>query len=128
MTIQPDYIIIDDETLHTVVCKYQIARVHDKATVKTFTDPQKGLDYLKEFISEPIKNKTIVLLDINMPGLSGWELLDEIESTEQIPFDKLSIYMHTTSINPIDEEATKANPHIAGFIPKPLTVEALQAI
>ncbi len=128
MTIQPDYIIIDDETLHTVVCKYQIARVHDKATVKTFTDPQKGLDYLKEFIREPIKNKTIVLLDINMPGLSGWELLDEIESTEQIPLDKLSIYMHTTSINPIDEEATKANPQIAGFIPKPLTVEALQAI
>jgi CheY-like chemotaxis protein len=128
MTTQPDFIIIDDEVVNNVLCKHQITRVYAEAKVKMFTNPEDGLNYLKELILKPIKNKTILFLDINMRGMSGWELMKELEGSGQIPKETLFIHVLSSSINPADQELTQNNPNIAGFISKPLTVEIVRAI
>lgn len=128
MTAPIDFIIIDDEDVNNLICQYQIARVYDQAEVITFVDPYQGLAYLKELIKKPIRNKTVLYLDINMPGLSGWELISELEASSRIPVDMLSIYMLSSSINPFDPQMSKDNPNVAGFISKPLSIEILQSI
>jgi CheY-like chemotaxis protein len=128
MATQPDFIIIDDEVVNNVLCKYQILRVHAEAQVNIFTYPQEGLNYLKELIHKPVKNKTILFLDINMPEMSGWDLIKELEGSGQIPRETLFIYVLSSSINPIDQELTKSNPNVVGFFSKPLTVEIVQSI
>jgi CheY-like chemotaxis protein len=70
---------------------------------------------------------TLILLDINMPIMDGFEFL---EAYKQLDFEQkqsVVIVMLTSSLNLVDvEKVRQAN--IAGFINKPLTKKALQEI
>ena len=87
-----------------------------------------ALDYLrsKDKLKHPKPN--IIFLDINMPGMNGWEFLEEYE---QLPIDdqaEVILCMLSTSLNPDDESMAKNDPKIVDFIKKPLTVSQLQAV
>jgi CheY-like chemotaxis protein len=70
----------------------------------------------------------LIFLDINMPGMDGWEFLQEYEKLPPDQRGKMIIVMLTTSLNPEDELKAKASDGIAGFITKPLTREMVQDI
>jgi CheY-like chemotaxis protein len=68
------------------------------------------------------------LLDINMPGMSGWEFL---EAYSKLPEDKkkeINIVMLTSSLNPDDKIKSLRNPDVKEFINKPITVEKVQKL
>ena len=65
----------------------------------------------------------LLLMDINMPGMSGFETLEELQSrcdvgpSGQCPFIAM---MFTSSDNPIDRERAAALPMVRDYIVKPL--------
>lgn len=67
-----DCIIVDDEKM-ALDFLYQFCKKSDKVNVlATFNDPAVALAYLKE-------NKTdLIFLDVEMPGLTGFNLLDNL--------------------------------------------------
>lgn len=68
----------------------------------------------------------LILLDINMPLMNGWEFLEEYE---RLSFPKdIRIYVVSSSIN--QEEIDKANAYsfVNGYIFKPLTLEKIKAL
>mgnify|MGYP002626380483 CR=1 FL=1 len=71
----------------------------------------------------------LILLDINMPRMSGFEFLaayHTLLTPEQRA--KAIIIMLTTSLNPADEARAKAHPDVKGFLNKPLTPTGFQEI
>lgn len=70
----------------------------------------------------------LIFLDINMPGMDGWEFLQEYEKLSPDQWGKMVVVMLTTSLNPDDERKAKASNGIAGFITKPLTKEMVRDI
>ncbi|UPT66859.1 MAG: response regulator [Sphingobacteriales bacterium JAD_PAG50586_3] len=63
----------------------------------------------------------IVLLDINMPTLSGWEVLNKIQQFNTQTIDLLSIYILSSSIDVDDHERATEIDMVLGYLEKPLS-------
>jgi CheY-like chemotaxis protein len=96
------------------------------AKVETFTYVRNALDALTANWETSKKLPDIVFLDINMPGMTGWDFLDEFDKLPNELKSEISIFILTTSENPADHEKGVNNPYIKKFMIKPLTEETLK--
>ena len=74
---------------------------------------------------EPAPN--LILLDINMPKLDGFEFLDAASKALGADF-AVVVVMLTTSLNPADRDRAKQYAAIKEYLNKPLTVDLLAQI
>ena len=96
------------------------ADVADKIIIKESTES--ALSFLKDTQDATYILPDIILLDINMPIMNGWDFLEKYEELEQSLRSKV-IYLLSSSENPLDQERAKDSPLISGILPKPLTKE-----
>lgn len=64
----------------------------------------------------------ILLLDINMPEMKGWQVLDELERRGI----NIQVKMLTSSMDPHDVEESKNYGMVSGFLNKPLKEEEVE--
>jgi CheY-like chemotaxis protein len=70
----------------------------------------------------------LILLDINMPAMNGWEFLEEYRKLSIKHKNNIITIMLTTSLFPEDKVRAKEISEISGFENKPLTIEKLEKI
>lgn len=70
----------------------------------------------------------IILLDINMPGMNGWEFMEEYKRLPENQKGGIVLAMLTTSFNPEDRERASIISEIDDFISKPLTPKSMERI
>ena len=122
---QPDFIVIDDDEINNFICLNIIKSLWPQSDVKTFTDPQLGLKHIQN-IHNPRDNKNVVLfLDLNMPVLSGWEVLNRFEKLPTFNEEHFRTFILSSSIAAEDKERANQNKLVFGFIEKPLTRQNL---
>lgn len=114
--------LIDDNEPTNFIHKIIVKKVKPTTSILVHDTANEALDYLKEADTPP----EIIFLDINMPGMDGWEFLDAYEKTEEVKNKSIIIVMLTTSLNPADVEKSKQYASISGFEHKPLTTEKLE--
>jgi len=67
-------IIIDDELIGVNALKVLIEKhIKEVKVIATATEPEKGIEYIEDYRPD------IVFLDISMPGMNGFELLDHLK-------------------------------------------------
>lgn len=99
--------------------------------IKIMQSGQEALDYLS-VCTQPgcdeneYPRPDLILLDINMPVMNGWEFLEEYKKYNTECYAK--IVMLTTSLFPEDKIKAEETPEISGFENKPLTDEKLKAV
>ncbi len=117
----PDFIVIDDDKINNILCRKIIHSVTPEIDIQTFFDPNAGLRYIKSAYGSREVNDVILLLDINMPTLLGWDVLDEFKTFSEVIKNHFKIFMLSSSVDPRDKQRADSSPFVSGYIEKPLT-------
>ncbi|MBA4745759.1 response regulator [Muricauda sp. TY007] len=115
--------LVDDEDLVNTVNAIHFRRMGMEDRVKSFTNPELALDDLR-FRDNP-QTKTLILLDINMPEMSGFEFL-EFMMLEDFPVTNEVLLVTSSESDADKEEAKKYGKYVKEFITKPLRIEHLE--
>ncbi len=132
MGTDKNIILIDDNLVDLFIHERIVKKCYPKANVTLFSDPKYALKYFKTFELQWQLNKedapNVIFIDINMPSMSGFELLKELENTRIFEEREVKIYILTTSTNIVDINMSKKCSLCSGYILKPLVSEKLQEV
>jgi CheY-like chemotaxis protein len=116
---------IDDSELDQILYKRVITRSGLVEKVISFQYAEDALSYLKSDDREKID---VILLDINMPRMSGFDFLERALSDLGPEFSTSVVIMLTTSLVPADEKRAKQFEVVKAYLNKPLSPEGLENI
>lgn len=116
--------LIDDNTFDQQMYARIINRSDLVNSLLQFTDAKEAADYL---MTPDVPMPSIVLLDVNMPGMDGFEFLDVVTTALGDAMCPV-IVMLTTSLNPSDERRARQFDAVRDFLNKPLTQSLLEHI
>lgn len=72
-------LLIDDDQVHNFLANRLIKQLELSDKIVTFQNGQQGIDYI-EGISDSAKFPDLILLDLNMPGRTGIEVLESLKN------------------------------------------------
>ncbi len=120
--------LVDDNHSDNFFHEREIKKQNPAMLVISKNSAKEGLEYLKSTVATDNTLPELIFLDINMPGMNGWEFLQEYHKLEKDIQSKVIVVMLTTSDNPDDEAKAKNWDFISDYITKPLTKEILEDI
>lgn len=119
-----ELLLIDDDRLTLFIHEKILSRCELPFTNKSFSTGASALVYM--VAPENALKKFVLLLDINMPEMSGWELLDTLAT---LNFNsKGAVIMVTSSVDQEDEDKAESYECVVDFIVKPLTIASCKNI
>ncbi len=113
----PRLAIIDDAEFDQMLYARLIARTGLVGETISFLSAEEAIAYF-ETSGHPAVN--VILLDINMPGMSGFEFLEHASKSGEFDYTQVVIVMLTTSLDPSDIKRAKQFSLIKDCIQKPL--------
>ena len=120
--------IVDDDEHDNFYHEREIKKTNKSIIVIEKRTGLEAVDYLKTMGKNKHIRPDLILLDINMPEMDGWEFLSEFSRLDKEIQSGIMIMMLTTSKNPTDVFRAKAWSFVSGYLNKPLTQENLEDI
>jgi len=123
-------LLVDDDHSTNFLHRKILQRAGITENVVVALNGKEAIDYLSGSYDNggaECLQPELILLDINMPLMDGWEFLNAYKSLKDQQ-DKIIIVMLTTSLNPDDKIRATTIPEISGFQTKPLSIEMLNGI
>ena len=119
-------LLIDDDEINNFLSREIINLYMPLTKVDSFTNPEEALEYIREKLKLQQPLPDIILLDINMPLMDGWEFLKAIDTLEQRNHFTTTVYLYTSSV--YHEDTLKAQNYsiVKKLFTKPLTAEAIE--
>lgn len=120
--------VVDDDEIYTFTVKRIIARSEIAEKTIFFHNGQAAVDFFVANAHNTAELPDLILLDINMPVLDGWQFLAEYVKLVPKLGKKITVFIVSSSIDEEDYARARAIEVVSDFIVKPLTVEHLHSI
>ena len=117
--------IVDDDKIYTFLVKKTIEETNLVDMVKIFDHGLDAINFLKKNAANSDTLPEIILLDLSMPIMDGWEFLEEYVMLSPKLDKTITIYIISSSISPYDIEKAKNISLVTDFIIKPISKEKL---
>jgi CheY-like chemotaxis protein len=121
-------LLVDDDHTTNYLNQLLLKRLSITDTVLVALNGQEALDtLLARYQQAPAAAPVLVLLDVKMPVMDGFEFLEAYSQLSLAQQNAIVIVMLTTSLHPADVERMRQL-NIAGFMSKPLTQAKLEDV
>jgi CheY-like chemotaxis protein len=120
--------LVDDDHNDNFFHKREIKKTNLSTIVIEKNSGLDALEYLKSKKVDKDIFPDLLFLDINMPGMNGWDFIQEFERLDKELQDRVIIIILTTSDNDEDVAKAKALNFVSDYITKPLTEEIMKGI
>lgn len=120
--------IVDDDRIYIFGLTKLIEMNDFCEEVQVFKNGKEALDSFLNDIDEGRELPSIILLDINMPVMDGWEFLEEFAKVKHKVKNRVSIYMVSSSVNMSDLDKAKTYEDVVDYVIKPIKSADLQRI
>jgi len=118
------FIVIDDSKLDCFIVEKLIKYNGTVDSVKSFMQATDALEYISH--SRPEEGvHTILLIDIQMPVMNGFEFLKAFDNLSQEIKRNYTVYVISSSVNDDDSDVVKIHSTVKQFINKPFTSHSL---
>ncbi len=117
-------LLVDDEEDCNFVTRMVLKRSGYTGRITCFTSASAALEHLRIGDDRP----DLMFVDINMPGMTGFDLLAACEGDGILPNDHTSVVMFSSSNRPCDMEQARRYRSVVGYVEKALTTEAFQQV
>lgn len=124
MEFKPAFLLIDDNLIDQLVTQKLLKKVLDIDQVFVANNGLEGLQWI-------IKNKKschslIILLDIQMPIMNGFEFLDIFETLNEEIKNEIQIFVMSSTLDQEEIKRVKDNIYVKDFLNKPFPIEELK--
>lgn len=120
--------IIDDDAIYQTIIHKLILKSDVFSAHSSFSNGKEAINTLNNILEDNNYLPDIILLDINMPIMDGWEFMEEIKMIKSKISKQIIIYIVSSSIALEDRNKSKTYKDISGYIPKPVSVNDLISI
>ncbi|WP_031526582.1 response regulator [Dyadobacter crusticola] len=120
--------VVDDDEIYRFAIKIIINRAGIAEETSYFNNGQAAIDAFVENLGDPGQLPDLILLDLNMPVLDGWQFLDAVSKLLPSLPKKVNIFLVSSSNDEEDFEKARSLREVQDLIVKPLTIKSLQEI
>ena len=116
-------ILIDDDPINNLINKRLINKMNLSPLVIEFLEAEKALGYIG---ASNDNQKTLILLDINMPVMNGWEFLEKFK--EKSLDTDIYVVLVSSSTYRDDKQKAFRSDKVIDYVTKPLGVSDVEKI
>ncbi|MGB6034942.1 MAG: response regulator [Cryomorphaceae bacterium] len=117
-------ILVDDDPIFQFGMQHMVKSLTNQVNLKVISSGAELLNFLSAAIAEEIPD--VILLDLNMPEMSGWEVLEHLKEMDL--GKKVSIYVCSSSINPADIRKANEISIVSKYVIKPIKLTELDKL
>jgi len=129
MSKEPYHILlVDDDDVTNFLSKEMLRLYMASPKIDITLNGQDAIDYLVERAEEPHRLPNLILLDINMPIMDGWDFLAEFDKIKKPGFEKINIVMFTSSVYYEDIDRARTYTTVKNIYSKPLDEQKIREI
>ena len=120
--------IVDDDSLYTLLLRKKIEKLNLCNNIVAHPDGEAAIEAIKNLLASGSSLPDVILLDINMPIMNGWEFMEAFAKLLPQIRKNVAIYIASSSIAQEDRQRAQANAYIRNYITKPLETDTLLRI
>ena len=113
--------VIDDDMIYQFAIRLNLEHHKLAEKVMTFDNGDEAKKYFEENAGNEQNLPDVILLDINMPIMDGWDFLEWYKTNEAAFARRVPVFMVSSSIDWRDIERAKSYESVLDYISKPLT-------
>ncbi|WP_428232042.1 response regulator [Flavobacterium sp.] len=114
------FLLIEDNLIDQLIIKQSFKKALNIDQISIANNGREGIQWIHENKKQQC---LIILLDIQMPVMNGFEFLDEFDKLNKEIKKQTQIYVLSSTLDPDEILRIKGNNCVTGFLSKPFPVE-----
>jgi len=117
--------VVDDDTIYQIIVNKIIQKSEMFSAISSFKNGKDAINAVSNSLNNIESFPDIILLDINMPIMDGWEFMEELQVLKPSINKQIIVYIVSSSIAVEDKNKAKSYPDILGYLSKPVNINDL---